>query len=69
MNLRCIRLQVKTLFIYFYINYFFLCLIRWLKYSEIYSVTVATGVVRGSFPLVEQGYVFCPLLNQISNNK
>jgi hypothetical protein len=44
-------LRVKTLFIYFYTNYFFLFLIRWLKCSEIYRATGAMGVVRGSFPL------------------
>jgi hypothetical protein len=48
--------MVKTLFIYFYTNYFSPCLIRWLKYSEIYRVTGATGVVKGSFPLVEEGW-------------
>jgi hypothetical protein len=62
-------LRVKMLFIYFYINYFFSCLIRWLKYSEIYRVTGATGAVRGSSPLVKEGCVFCPMLNQIGNNK
>jgi hypothetical protein len=42
---------VKTRFIYFYTNFFSLCLIRWLKYKETYRLTDATGVVRGSFPL------------------
>jgi hypothetical protein len=50
--------RVKTLFIYFYTNYFFSCLIRCLKYSEIYRVTGAMGAVRGSFLLVKEGFMF-----------
>jgi hypothetical protein len=62
-------LRVKTLFIYFYTNYFSLCPIRWLKYSEIYRVTGATDAVRGSFLLVKKSCIFSPLLNQISKNE
>jgi hypothetical protein len=53
--------MVKTLFTYFYINYFSQCPIRWLKYSEIYRVTGAMGAVRDSFPLVKEGCVLSPL--------
>jgi hypothetical protein len=59
----------QQLFRFNFFTNFFPCLIRQLKFSEIYRVTGAMGVVRGSFPHVKKGCVFSPLLDQISNNK
>jgi hypothetical protein len=53
--------RIKALFIYSYTNYMFLSPIRWLKYHAIYRVTGARGAVRGSYLLVKEGFVFCPL--------
>jgi hypothetical protein len=62
-------LRVKTLLSIFILITFPCVSSDGLKFSEIHRVTGATGVVRGSFPLVEESCVFCPLLNLISNNK
>jgi hypothetical protein len=43
-------LRLRPFLIYFYTNYFSPCLIRWLKYSEIFRVTGATGMVGAAFP-------------------
>jgi hypothetical protein len=53
--------RVKALSIYPYANFLSPCPIRWLKYSEIYRVIGTMGAVRGSFPLVKEGYIFSPL--------
>jgi hypothetical protein len=52
--------RVKSFFIYRYTNYMSLCLISWLTYSEVYTITGTTSAVWNSCPLVKEGFMFCP---------